>query len=104
MRGAGRAATLKNAKQKTVEVHAQEISKIAIGLNAAFTVPRISISHQPAPPRCCAQSNTPRPKLRHLYVQQWCTAFELQLHSTTEITSPTNGRWMKRLRQSSAAR
>ena len=51
MRGAGRAATLKNAKQKTVEVHAQEISKIAIGLNAAFTVPRISISHQPAPHR-----------------------------------------------------
>jgi len=48
MRGAGRAAAPKNARQKAVEVQAQEISKIAIGLKAAFTVPRININNQPA--------------------------------------------------------
>ena len=37
--GAGRAATLKNAKQKTEEMQAQQISKIVIGKNTAFSVP-----------------------------------------------------------------
>ena len=39
MLGAGRAATLKNAKQKTEEMQAQQINKIVIGKNTAFSVP-----------------------------------------------------------------
>ena len=40
MRGTGRAAALKNARPKTEEMQAQEISNIAMGLNVAFAVPR----------------------------------------------------------------
>jgi len=48
MRGAWRTATLKNARQKAVEAQAQEIIKIAIGLNATLCLASIiSISHQP---------------------------------------------------------
>ena len=39
MRGTGRAATLKKARQKTEEMQAQEISNIAIGPSAAIAVP-----------------------------------------------------------------
>jgi len=39
MLGAGRAATLRNAIQKTEEMQAQQISKIVIGKNTAFGVP-----------------------------------------------------------------
>jgi hypothetical protein len=39
MLGAVRAATLKNARQKTAEMPAQQISKIVMGQNAAFGVP-----------------------------------------------------------------
>jgi hypothetical protein len=45
MRGAGRAATLKNATQRTVEAHTQEINKIAMRIDAAFRVPWINIGH-----------------------------------------------------------
>ena len=50
MLGAGRAATLKNAKQKTEEMHAQQISKIVIGKNTAFGVP-CATSHPWAHPK-----------------------------------------------------
>jgi hypothetical protein len=40
MRGAGRATTPKNARQNTVEMLVQEISKIAMRLHAASTVPQ----------------------------------------------------------------
>jgi hypothetical protein len=40
MRGAERDATPKRTMQKAVEVQTQVISKIAIGLSAAFAVPR----------------------------------------------------------------
>ncbi|MGO8925747.1 MAG: hypothetical protein ACLQU3_02460 [Limisphaerales bacterium] len=39
MRGVGRAAMFKNARQNTKEVQAQEISKIVMGLSAALSVP-----------------------------------------------------------------
>ena len=39
MRGAGRAATLKNARQQTEEMQAQQISKIVMAPNAAISVP-----------------------------------------------------------------
>jgi len=39
MHGTGRAATLKNATQKTVEAQTQEINKIAMRKDAAFRVP-----------------------------------------------------------------
>jgi len=41
MLGAGRAATLKNARQKTEEMQAQQISMIIMPKNAAFAVPRL---------------------------------------------------------------
>ena len=40
MRGIGRAATTKNARQKAVEAQTQQIINIAMGLNGALTVPR----------------------------------------------------------------
>jgi hypothetical protein len=52
MRGAWRAAMLKSAMQKAVEAQAQEISKIAIGLNATFISATINISHQPTQHGC----------------------------------------------------
>jgi hypothetical protein len=45
MRGVGRAATFKNAKQRTVEAQTQVINKIAIRINTAFGVPRTNIGH-----------------------------------------------------------
>jgi hypothetical protein len=45
MRGVGRAATFKNAKQRTVEAQTQVNNKIAMRINAAFGVPRINIGH-----------------------------------------------------------
>ena len=45
MRGVGRAATFKNAKQRTVEAQIQVNNKIAMRMNAAFGVPRTNIGH-----------------------------------------------------------
>ena len=44
MRGAWRTATMKNAKQKAAETQTQEISAIAIGLNATLCIASIIIS------------------------------------------------------------
>jgi hypothetical protein len=40
LHGTGRAATPKKARQETMEMEAQEISKIVMAKNAAFSVPR----------------------------------------------------------------
>ena len=48
MRGSGRAAAAKNAKQNTTEMLTQEMSTIAMLENAAFRVP-----HLIAPRRKC---------------------------------------------------
>jgi hypothetical protein len=45
MHGVGRAATLKNATQRTVEAHTQEINMIAMRIDAAFGVPCINTRH-----------------------------------------------------------
>jgi hypothetical protein len=45
MHGVGRAATLKNATQRTVEAQTQEINMIAMQIDAAFGVPCINTRH-----------------------------------------------------------